>query len=139
MTARGSDEEELSEDEIIGDFVTEGGESVVLSSEILSRVPAMTLAPLTSEIDSLQLGRKMTLQKKVGIVGKVVQQIGMIRLERTTVALLHLCSIGLRHQSTALNLICQRLGSQLVHPVNLNLPKHPCTGQHTYDTDKHVC
>ena len=33
LTARGSDdEEELSEDEIIGDFVTESDESVVLSS-----------------------------------------------------------------------------------------------------------
>ena len=68
----------------------------------------------------------MMLQKKVGIVGKVVQQMGMIRLGRTTVALLHLCLIGLRHQQTVLNLICQSLGSQLVHPVNLNLPKHPC-------------
>ena len=57
LTMRGSDEEELSEDEIIGDFVT----------------------------------------------------------GRTTVTLLHLCSIGLRHQSTALNLISQSLGSQLVH------------------------
>ena len=57
LTARGSDdEEELSEDEIIGDFVTEGGESVVLSSEMLSRVPAMTLAPLASEIDSATWG-----------------------------------------------------------------------------------
>ena len=57
LTARGSEgEEELSEDEIIGDFVTEGGESVVLSSEMLSRVPAMTVAPLASEIDSLLLG-----------------------------------------------------------------------------------
>ena len=37
LTARGSDnEEELSEDEIICDFVTEGGESVVLSSKMLS-------------------------------------------------------------------------------------------------------
>ena len=48
LTTRGSDEEELSEDEIIGDFVTERGESVVLSSEMLSRVPAMTLAPILS-------------------------------------------------------------------------------------------
>ena len=57
LTLRGSDdEEELSEDEIIGGFVTEGGESIVLSSEMLSRVPAMTLAPLASEIDSLLLG-----------------------------------------------------------------------------------
>ena len=56
LTARGSDEEELSEDEIIGDFVTEGGESIVLSSEMLSRVPAMTVAPLASEIDPLLLG-----------------------------------------------------------------------------------
>ena len=95
LTAHGSDdEEELSEDKIIGDFVTEGGESVVLSSEMLFRVPAKTL---------------------------------------------HLCSIGLRHQPTALNLICQSLGSQLVHPVNLNLLKHPCTGQHPYETDKPVC
>ena len=59
MTARGSDdEEELSEDEIIGDFVTEGDESVVLPSEMLSRVPAMTLAPLAWEIDSLLLGEE---------------------------------------------------------------------------------
>ena len=59
LMARGSDdEEELSEDEIIGDFVTEGGESIVLSSELLSQVPAMTLAPLTSEIDSLLLGKE---------------------------------------------------------------------------------
>ena len=57
LTARGyEDEEELSEDEIIGDFVTEGGESIVLSSEMLSRVPAMTVAPLASEIESLLLG-----------------------------------------------------------------------------------
>ena len=49
LTGRGSDDkEELSENEIIGDFVTEGGENVVLSSEMLYRVPAMTLAPLTS-------------------------------------------------------------------------------------------
>ena len=53
LTARGSDdEEELSKDEIIG------GESVVLSSEMLSRVPATTLAPLASEIDSLLLGEE---------------------------------------------------------------------------------
>ena len=59
LTARGSDdEEELSEDEIIGDFVTEGDESVVLPSEMLSRVPAMTLAPLAWEIDSLLLGEE---------------------------------------------------------------------------------
>ena len=37
LTARGSDnEDDLSEDKMIGDFVTEGGESVVLSSEMLS-------------------------------------------------------------------------------------------------------
>ena len=59
LMARGSDDEgELSEDEIIGDFVREGGESVVLSSEMLSRVPAMTVAPLSSEIDSLLLGEE---------------------------------------------------------------------------------
>ena len=141
LTARGSDdEEELSEDEIIGDFVTEGGESVVLSSEMLSRVPAMTVAPLASEIDSLLLGEEDDDVAEVGgDCGEVVQQIGMIRLGRMTMALLHLCLIGLRHQQTALNLIYQSLGSQLVHPVNLNLPKHPCSGQHTYDTDKHVC
>ena len=52
LMARGSDDE----DKIIGDFVTESDESVVLSSEMLSRVPAMTLAPLASEIDSLLLG-----------------------------------------------------------------------------------
>ena len=56
LTARGSDdEEELCEDEIIGEFAAEGGESVVLSNEILSRVPAMTLAPLASKVDSLLL------------------------------------------------------------------------------------
>ena len=59
LTAHGSDnEEELSEDEVIDDFVTEGGESIVLSSEMLSRVPAMTVAPLASEIDSLLLGEE---------------------------------------------------------------------------------
>ena len=59
LTARGSnDEEELSEDEKIGDFVTEGGKSVVLSSEMLSRVPAMTVAPFALEIDSLPLGEE---------------------------------------------------------------------------------
>ena len=59
LTARGTDdEEELSEDEMIGDFVTVGGESVVLSSEMLSRVPAMTVAPLASELDSLLLGEE---------------------------------------------------------------------------------
>ena len=48
LMAHGSDdEEELSEDEIIGDFVTEVGESVGLSSEMLSWVPAMTVVPLT--------------------------------------------------------------------------------------------
>ena len=56
--ARFDDEEERSEDEIIGDFVTEGDKSVVLSTEMLSRVPAMTLAPLTSKIDSLLLGEE---------------------------------------------------------------------------------
>ena len=49
LTPCGSDdEEELSEDEIIDNFVTEGGESFILSSDMLSRVPAMTVAPLTS-------------------------------------------------------------------------------------------
>ena len=57
LTAHGSDdEEEVSEDEIIGDFVREGGESVVLSSKMLSGVPAMTVTPLTSEIDSATWG-----------------------------------------------------------------------------------
>ena len=31
------DEEELSEDEMIGNFMAEGGESIVLSSEMLSQ------------------------------------------------------------------------------------------------------
>ena len=31
------DEEELSEDEMIGNFMTEGGETIVLSSEMLSQ------------------------------------------------------------------------------------------------------
>ena len=38
--------------------MTEGSESVNLSSEMLSRVPAMTVAPLASEIDSLLLGKE---------------------------------------------------------------------------------
>ena len=42
-------------DEIIDDFVTEGGETV-LFREMLSQAPAMTVAPLSSEIDSLLLG-----------------------------------------------------------------------------------
>ena len=59
LTACGlDDEEELSKDKIIGNFVTEGGKSIVLSSEMLSRVPAMTVAPLTSEIDSSLLGEE---------------------------------------------------------------------------------
>ncbi len=59
LTARGSDdEEEVSKDKIIGDFVREGGESIVLSSEMLSGGPAMTVAPLASEIDSLLLGEE---------------------------------------------------------------------------------
>ena len=52
------DEVELSEDEMIGNFMKEGGESIVLSSEMLSQVPAMTMAPLASEIDSLLLGEE---------------------------------------------------------------------------------
>ena len=52
------DEEELSKDEMIGNFMTEGGESIVLLSEMLSQVPAMTMAPLASEIDSLLLGEE---------------------------------------------------------------------------------
>ena len=51
LTARRSDE-------VIDDFVTEGGESAVLFREMLSQVPAMTVAPLTSEIDSLLLGEE---------------------------------------------------------------------------------
>ena len=38
--------------------MTEGSESVNLSSEMLSRVPAMTVAPLASEIDSFLLGEE---------------------------------------------------------------------------------
>ena len=52
------DEEELSKDEMIGNFMTESGESTVLSSEMLSQVPAMTMAPIASEIDSLLLGEE---------------------------------------------------------------------------------
>lgn len=47
------DEEDLSED---SDFVTEGGESAVLSGEMPSRVPEISVAPLTSETDSFLLG-----------------------------------------------------------------------------------
>ena len=36
MAHRTDNKEELREDEMIGDFVTEGSESVVLSSEMLS-------------------------------------------------------------------------------------------------------
>ena len=42
--------ENLSEDEMVGDFVTECGESVVLSCDMLSRVPATSVAPLVSEL-----------------------------------------------------------------------------------------
>ena len=52
------DEEELSKDKMIGNFMTEGVESIVLSSEMLSQVPAMTMAPLASEIDHLLLGEE---------------------------------------------------------------------------------
>ena len=41
-------EENLSEDEMVGDFITEGGKSVVLSGDMLSRVPATYVAPLAS-------------------------------------------------------------------------------------------
>ena len=44
-------EENLSEDEMVGDFVTEGGESVVLSCEMLSWVPA-TASELLGEEES---------------------------------------------------------------------------------------
>ena len=120
LTPCGSDDdEELSEDEIIGNFVTEGGESIVLSSDMLSRVPAMTVAPLTS----LLLGEEdYDVAEEGGDCeeGSAANLIGMIRLGRTTVALLHLCSIGLRYQPTGLNLICQSLGSPMVGtPINL--------------------
>ena len=37
LTARGlNDEEDLSKDELVADFVTEGGENFVHSSEVLS-------------------------------------------------------------------------------------------------------
>ena len=52
------DEEELSKDKMIGNFMTEGGESIVLLSEMLSQVPAMTMVSLASEIDSLLLGEE---------------------------------------------------------------------------------
>ena len=42
-------EENLSEDEMVSNFVTEGGESVVLSCDMLSWVPATSMALLTSE------------------------------------------------------------------------------------------
>ena len=43
---------------MIGNFLTEGVEGIVLSSEMLSQVPAMTMAPFASEIDHLLLGEK---------------------------------------------------------------------------------
>ena len=43
-------EQNLSEDEMVGDFVTESDESVVLFCDMLSRVPATSLAPLASKL-----------------------------------------------------------------------------------------
>ena len=43
-------EENLSEDEMVGDFVTESDESVVLFCDMLSRVPATCFAPLASKL-----------------------------------------------------------------------------------------
>ena len=37
VTAGDDDEENLSDDEMVGDFVTDSGQSVVLSGETLSR------------------------------------------------------------------------------------------------------
>ena len=42
--------ENFSEDEMVGDFVTECGESVALSCDMLSRVSATSVAPLASEL-----------------------------------------------------------------------------------------
>ena len=85
--------------------------------------------------------------QKVGIVGKVVQQLGMGSTHGTAP---FVCD-GLRHQPTALSLNCQSLGSQLVHLVKLNLSKHPLSASncllflywsaylHTYDTCRQIC
>ena len=43
-------EENLSKDEMVSDFVTEGGESVVRSCDMLSRVPATSVATPASEL-----------------------------------------------------------------------------------------
>ena len=105
------------------------GASVVLSSEMLSQVPAMTVAPLASEIDSLLLGEEHD---------NVAEECG-------DCAEGSVLSAGWGTSRTALGLNCQSLGSQLVHLVQLNLRKHilecfqlfcSCTGQHTYDTGK---
>ena len=119
LTTFGSnDEEVLSEDEMIGNFMTEGGGSVVLSSEMLSRVPAMTVAPFALEMDSLLLGKEDDdVAEEGGDCGEGSAAIGHG-------GLLRLCSIGLRHQPTALSLNFQSLGNQLVHLLKLSLPKH---------------
>ena len=51
------DDGDLSGDEVVGDFVSEEGQSVVLSGETLSCAAAMQLSlPEPSEMDSLLLG-----------------------------------------------------------------------------------
>ena len=41
---------ESQQDEMVGDFLTVGGESVVLSCHMLPRLPATSVAPLVSEL-----------------------------------------------------------------------------------------
>ena len=63
-----------------GNFVTEGGEDVVLSTEMLSSLP--TVAPPVLEVTSLLLGEedRAIKDRKVGIWGKVLKTIGVITL-----------------------------------------------------------
>ena len=56
VTAGDNDEENLSDDEMVGDFVTDSGQNVVLSGETLARASDMSVSlPDPSEMDSLLL------------------------------------------------------------------------------------
>ena len=58
MEGNPDDEECLSEDELVSNFVTEGDESVVLFGDILSQLPATSVASLTSEDSATWTGTK---------------------------------------------------------------------------------
>ena len=56
VTTGDDDEENLSDDEMVGDFVTDSGQNVVLSGDTLSRASDMSVSlPDPSEMDSLLL------------------------------------------------------------------------------------